>query len=146
MCIDKIEKKCFEVFRNNSKIFKASKNSKTYEMENSFGKTISKVSFDLCKGANESCCDYLFIVEDTIDNYIFVELKGAEVPDALEQLYASVNKYKHCLTNKKLNGRIITSKTYRPDLQRTDYLRLRKLFKNTDGELITNSQQFKEKV
>lgn len=147
MCLDKIDKKCFDQKKVRSKTLIAKyKNKTSYILNNNQCRVVSKVDFDNCKGHNESICDYLFIVESKIDRYIFVELKDSNVSKAISQIKSTIEKYKECLQSKRIDCRIITTKTNAPDLKTNEYKKFLLEIKRSGGNLITNSQTYKEAI
>jgi hypothetical protein len=115
-----------------------------YILENNDKKTVSKFVVDDCLlkdlGENEKC-DYLFVHSKVS---IFVELKGSNVPKAINQLISSITHLRNRIGG-ALFGRIVCSKFKKaPAIKGSrEY---RQLVKLTNDNLVIKSVQLIESV
>ncbi len=64
----------------------------TFRVKNVKGSLIRKIQLDKCAVINQLSCDYLFEFPIEARQW-FIELKGADIPHAIEQLCASIKQY-----------------------------------------------------
>lgn len=94
---------------------------------------------------NVNKCDYLYGIYDPIHPaIIFVELKGRDIPHALEQIKNSITKFAHCFKGHRIYARIICKSVPRlyndPSIQNYNKL----LRKQYNGGLIIKETNFDE--
>ena len=90
----------------------------------------------------EKCCDYL-VLNDSKKNAYFLELKGRNVSDAVEQLEAGRKKVIEELSGYELYYRIIGSKMRTHEL---DTPKMRKLKEKYKGKLVYKSVKYEEEL
>ncbi len=90
----------------------------------------------------EKCCDYL-VLNDSTRNAYFLELKGRNVSDAVEQLEAGRDKVIGELSGYDLYYRIIGSKMRTHEL---DTPKMRKLKEKYKGKLVYKSIKYEEEI
>jgi len=89
---------CSEI--SNDKIVQGKQHSKSIRLINPAQKVIHKITIDGCVVSDQKTkrCDLLFEVEDVEPKAIYVELKGKNIPHAVEQLKSTLsllsNKHK----------------------------------------------------
>ncbi len=119
------------ISNSTNKIFNATGKANTsYILNNPTKKIVFKYIVDDCLLVNserESKCDYLFIHTDDIINYAtFIEMKGADLIKAINQINSSINILERQLKGYKFKGRIIATKVYNPDIKTSAYKNLKK--------------------
>lgn len=97
------EKKCQYVFYN----------------DNQFD--ICQVDIDGCMIKNGKRCDFLVIYPENSSVY-FVELKGSDLFQAVDQINQSLNILLPYLNNTKINARIVLTKVSVPDIRNSSTL------------------------
>ncbi|MBX9784907.1 MAG: hypothetical protein K2X48_16575 [Chitinophagaceae bacterium] len=94
---------------------------------------------------SEQKCDYLFLVfNGALKDGYFIELKGGDVPKAINQLLNSVQKLRANVSG-SLFGRIISSKFHNTleTINSNEYRQLRKLL---SGNLKIKNIKFKDSI
>jgi hypothetical protein len=98
-----------------------------YVLQNNSGYTVDKIIVDDCllkaKTRNEKC-DYLFRVVDNSVVFL-VECKGSDVLKAVSQIDSTLSLLQESLKGYVAKGRIVTTKTYSPDLKSISFKKLR---------------------
>lgn len=94
---------------------------------------------------NANKCDYLYGVNDTLHpTAIFIELKGRDIPHALEQVKSSITNFAHCFHDHRIYARIICKSVPRlfndPSIQNYNKL----LRKKYSGNLVIKETNFDE--
>lgn len=77
-----------------------------------------KLDGDLVK--QQKCCDYL-LVNDTLKNAYFIELKGRNIDEAVLQLKSGAQLCKSELPNYTFYYRIVASKVRTHEIQKTEF-------------------------
>lgn len=90
----------------------------------------------------EKCCDYL-VLNDTKKKAYFIELKGRNVSEAVEQLEAGKKKVSVELPGYDIYFRIIGSKMRTHEL---DTPKMRKLKEKYKGKLVYKSIKYEEEI
>lgn len=70
--------------------------------------------------SQQTCCDFL-LVNDTLKNVYFIELKGGNVDHAIPQLEAGYRLFRSQLTDCDFYFRIVASKVRTLDLRKTAF-------------------------
>lgn len=99
-----------------------------YKIINKTSKKFCLVRVDGCLIIEGKKCDYL-IVNCTDQSAIFIELKGSHLPEAAEQIDASLTQLQKHLPEFTIYARIVTSKMTAPDLNSSQITKLRKKLK-----------------
>ena len=94
---------------------------------------------------NVSKCDYLYGIRDSANpTAIFIELKGKDIPHALDQVKNSITRFARCFENHRIYARIICKSVPRlfndPSIQNYNKL----LRKQYHGNLIIKETNFDE--
>ncbi len=127
--------KCLE-HNDKRKICVAEENGKKYRLDNNSGVTIKKVKVDKClpQKVNEKRCDFLIEAEE-LRRVFFIELKGADLNKAVNQIHSSILYLKNEFKNYKIDARIVGSKDV-PDIKITaNYRKLAKEILPTKGTI-----------
>lgn len=69
---------------------------------------------------NEKCCDYL-LINDTLKNAYFIELKGGNIDEAIPQLQGGVEKCQMELSGYTFYFRIVASKVRTHNIQKNRF-------------------------
>jgi hypothetical protein len=77
-------------------------------------------------------CDYLFLSCDT-NLAFFIELKGSDLLQAIDQLDQSIDRYRHRVAGFAINARIVLSRVQTPDIRSSKRLRFEKKIKDLGG-------------
>lgn len=88
----------------------------------------------------EKCCDFL-LLNDTLEKAYFIELKGENIEEAVEQLEESALKLKSELRGYEFLYRIVSSKVVTHKVRNTKY---RKFQEKCGARLITKSKVLEE--
>ncbi len=139
----------------NEKLIIANKKGKKYQLENDVSREVNIFDIDDCvfknhKIQNFQLCDHIVVIfnnDSTLKKnekiYIWVELKGSDLDTACGQI---LNTYNNAITfNKEIKhyARVILKRTNVNDIKKTNYKRIKKLFKeNFDSSNIL----YKEKI
>lgn len=90
---------------------KCEENKKRYNLVNSKKLIVAVYRMDggLIADEDNICkCDYLYGIKDDVNpTAIFIELKGKDIPHALEQVKHSVSSYSMCFKEHRIYARII---------------------------------------
>lgn len=131
MIIESIDICCI-AFNDRKKTLKDKKggNSK-YLIVNRKLEEFHQIDIEECVYKNNSQdtkCDFAI---KTSNSVFFIELKGSDVKQGVNQLLETIKETKHCFQNLQLNARLIVSKFPKPDIvrQRKEYVELAKLVK-----------------
>lgn len=73
---------------------------------------------------NKTCCDFL-VLNDTLKNAYFIELKGGNVAEAVPQLEAGARMFRPELAGYQFYFRIISSKVRTHDVQKNAFRRFK---------------------
>lgn len=78
-----------------NKIVSVSENKRIFRINNNSSHNINKITVDGCYIRTGAKCDFLFeiINNNNIIHVFYVELKGSDIPHAIEQLEATI---RHC--------------------------------------------------
>ena len=89
-----------------------SENKRVFRVINQFKKYVNKVTVDGCYMTNGAKCDYLFEIleKEQIQNVFYVELKGSDIPHAIEQLEATIYHCKSSHKEYKKESYVVASK------------------------------------
>lgn len=108
---------------------------KVYRALNSEEKIIIQYHIDAIENINQNKkkCDYALYVYDNLealkddDRVIFIELKGKNIKKAILQIEVSINDLvqSHRLKPKRIDARIVASGVPKPNILRSDLIRLR---------------------
>jgi len=97
---------------NINKIVSVSENKRVFKIVNNTANNINKVQVDGCFIIDGAKCDWLFEItqNDMISNVFYVELKGSDIPHAIEQLEATIQHCKPLHNKYKKESYIVASK------------------------------------
>lgn len=134
---------CCECNRN--RIINAKEKKSTYSLLNPQSREVCKVRLDGCVPVENAGrqCDYLFLSCDT-NRAFFIELKGADLLHAIDQLDQSIDRHKQRVTGYALNARIVLSKTQTPDIRSPKYIKFKKKMKDLGGTFEHRNILFEE--
>lgn len=118
---------------------------KKYRAINNSSKLIHSYKIDKQQAKTQKRCDYAFLVEQN-NKFFLIELKGAHLSDAAEQLCTTLSLLKHYLTGYSIFGRIVQSRVKTPALRSSKYLKAMKLFKEHNGDLITKTSELIDNI
>ena len=74
-------------------------------------------------------CDWLFLVPKKENTHLkkafayYIELKGVNIKDACEQLYNSIDRTKHQISNFEIEARVISTVGKQPEILNNEYYR-----------------------
>jgi hypothetical protein len=116
-----------------------------FRLLNVQNKSVDKYVVDDCllkRYREEEKCDYLFKID--CDKIAFlVECKGSDIVKATRQLSSSLKLLKKSLIDIKIKGRIVSTRTFAPDLRDRNYSSLRE---ELDGDLLVKNKIIEEKI
>ena len=140
--------KCIEHHDDRS-IITVKENGKTYQLNNVSKQKVKKVKIDGCiqQAEGEKRCDYLLTINEKINRAIFIELKGGGLVTAIKQIRETITLLKDEIVSFKIDARIIGSNNV-PNLTTTsEYQKLFRLIKHTEGEIkIATNKFFSENI
>lgn len=129
--------------QSTNKIITAEENRRKLTIHNPSEKVIRKIKVDGCLPIKSGKrCDYMFEVDNpvsTINNVIYLELKGCDIEKAYEQLIATIEifKAKHQKTKKECH--IVASRVPKAGTK-AQQLKV-KMKKSTQAELIISTDK-----
>ena len=151
-CDNQNRMNCIESSDRRSAV-KCEENKKRYVLENTkknhviLYKMDGGIIADKSVPLNTSKCDYLFVIGDATPIAVLTELKGVNVPKALNQLKATLLLYKNvfCKLGHVYARAIVTSST--PNLKASpEYVNLERMIrKDYKGNIKIVEKQFNEK-
>lgn len=104
--------------------------STQWTFENPMGKCVCQIKIDGCIVADQDVkkCDYLFLVcDETGKSAFFVELKGADLNQAMAQILSTVQQLKNELRDFCLYARVALTKGKPPSIAPTNEKKLKEL-------------------
>jgi len=104
-----IDSNCCQNLGNSSNVSIEEKGKK-YEYKNNDGRTLIKCKVDGCMNINNKKCDYL-LIDDTCRIAYFIELKGSDINQAIDQIENTICHIENKLKNYEIRIRIILSRT-----------------------------------
>lgn len=125
-----------------------SEEGKSFTLKNISKVKIKCVKVDGCVYDSKTTkCDYLMIAEiKKKPKAYFIELKGCDIPHAVDQLYLTVNDLKSHFPNHILEARI-SNKGNTPDVKnRKTYINLAKVIYPTGGEILIRKSPLVETI
>ncbi len=124
---------CSKVSSN--KIVTAEEKGKKFQIYNSAGQKIIKVTVDGCV-VNDSSerCDYIFEIGKPVQHAFFVELKGNDIRKACSQLYTTLTRFSNRYSGVQTEACIVASNTKIPNTKLTQE---KNRFKNDFGVKLT---------
>lgn len=127
--------------------FRDKKGKTKYVFPNNTRNEISGLRIDNCLLTDDKKCDYLLLNHNENKAWAtFIELKGADLIQAVRQIDNAVNQLSSQLPNFKLHGRIVLTKTYAPNIQSSEYKKLKEKFRKIGGTFESNSMTMIEKT
>lgn len=132
------------VFLRNTKIV-VEENKRKYTANNVYKECIAKIKVDggIIQNASISKSDYIFI-RCEYNMVYFIELKGGDVAKACEQIISTIANLSSLLLGSILHARIVCSRAPAPALRSSQYARLDRCCRNSNGQLIVRVNQFEE--
>jgi hypothetical protein len=126
---------CVE-FTDNRRICTAEENGKKYELRNSSATLLKKVKIDKCiaQKTGEKRCDFLIQAHD-LNRSIFIELKGGNLNNAVNQIYDTITFLKDELINNIIDARIVGSKDVPGFTNTPDYKKLAREVLTSNGTI-----------
>ena len=121
-------------------IITAKEHKRKLTINNPSGKFIRKITVDGClvpKTSEEVRCDFMFEIDEPIKQVIYLELKGRHIEHAIEQLTATLNKYKSEHNSYKKECHIVASSVPK-NTPKSQQLEIR-FRKNNRAKLIVSS-------
>lgn len=128
-------------------IISEKENNATYRLLNPHRRwAVGKTRVEDCLINDGKRCDWIFWVNDTIQVAYFVELKGSDVADGVQQLIDSIQKLKTELQGISISARLVFSKSNQKQLRYSSEKLLMKLTKELNGNYIKHSSPFEESL
>lgn len=121
-------------FRDKRNIVQCCENGKIYRAHNRSNKTVALFHVDNGQNPTIKKCDYAIEVDDNV-LIILIELKGADIKTASEQIYSTIETLNLKCQKVKILVRIILSKVKLPDVRSSQYIRLERLIASLNGDL-----------
>jgi len=124
-----------------NRIVSVSENKRTFKIINNSSHNINKVIVDGCYIATGSKCDFLFEIINNHSNIIdvfYVELKGSDIPHAIEQLENTINNCTHIHGRYNKSSYIVASKF--PKSGTASQVLKKKFKKNNNMQLYINTK------
>ncbi|MCM1259021.1 MAG: hypothetical protein NC307_14380 [Roseburia sp.] len=112
------------ICKKRQKIIVSKENGREHRANNKGEDDVRKYKLDGDLVKNEKCCDYL-VLNDTKKNAYFIELKGRNVSDAVEQLEAGKKKVELELEGYKMFFRIVGSKMRTHEIENTQFRKMK---------------------
>ncbi|MGZ0087293.1 hypothetical protein ACWNXI_17470 [Caldibacillus thermoamylovorans] len=97
-------------------------------------KRVALYRVDDCLLKEGKRCDFLFLVEES--QAFFVELKGADLEEAMRQIARTVEQLGKKLFGYRFEGRIIATRVRTPAIKSTFRIKLEKMLRKTGGSLV----------
>jgi hypothetical protein len=132
-------------FRDNRHIVQCCENGKTYRAFNRSNKSIALFHIDDGQYPTIKKCDYAIEIDDDLV-IILIELKGADIKTASEQIYSTIDILNLKCKKVKVLVRIILSKVKLPDIRSSQYIKLERLIASLNGDLKKHCICFEEEV
>ena len=123
-----------------SKDVRQSREHRAVNPERKFSLRHYKLDGDIVQ--NEKCCDFLLINDDSKKAY-FIELKGVNVDEAVDQLQASATRFSSELDGYAFLYRIVCSRVRTHNVQKTKY---RKFQEKCGAKLQTKVGKLEERL
>jgi hypothetical protein len=129
------------------KIIQFEENKMVYIANNVEGKRVLMYDVDGYLFQSEiKKCDKAFLLPDIKHAYL-IELKGSDLKKAAEQIYASLEVLKSCLSDCcTIHGRIVCSRVPVPDLRSTQVVKLERALAKRNGRLEKQSKRMIENI
>jgi len=138
-------KKC-EIFSDNRKIINVEENKRKYIAQNQSENNVCLAHIDSCLINDEGVkCDFLLLNWNKKKCY-FIELKGADLIHAIEQIDRSIDLLLPNITDFDVNARIVLTKVYAPDLKSNKFKRLELKLKKLNGDIIKKEKVLNEEI
>ncbi len=118
---------------------------KIYSAQNKNQNTVCLIRIDDCLIKKGKKCDYLLLNCDSKVSY-FIELKGKDILDAVEQIDTSINLLINKISEYAVNARIVLTRVFPPDLKSNKYKRLEKKLKKYNGTVLKHENILKEDI
>ncbi len=126
----------------------AEEHKKKYILQNPEEQRVCKIKVDGCFNNDETAkkCDFL-VLDCKGSQAFFVELKGAKLMRAIEQIDESISRKLHLLPGFKINARIVLSKDKTPNLKNNPkYIRFAKRLRDLGGTLKKGTRIIEESL
>lgn len=138
---------CFEFVEQKNKIVTCidAKSSTKYIYENDSLDELTKYRVDGCLiKDDDSKCDYL-LLNCTKEISYFVELKGSDLIQAVEQIDRSIDILHKDFKEYSVEARIVLTRVNTTDLKSSKLIRLESKLRKLHGKLIKKTRQLTEK-
>ena len=139
------DKKECEEYSDRRKQISIQEKGKKYLANNKNEKLVSVSRIDDCLIKDGNKCDFLLLNCDNKQAY-FIELKGSNLLHAVDQISTSIDRIGGKLSEFKINGRIVPSRVYPPDIRSNKVKRLEKQLKKMGGKLAKKAMVFEENL
>lgn len=117
MSCNPFKNKSCEVFSDKRNLINVEENKRKYIASNQANNLVCLVRIDNCLISDDGVkCDFFLFNHDKKKSY-FIELKGADLIHAIEQIDRSIDLLLPQLIDISINARIVLSKVYAPDLR-----------------------------
>jgi hypothetical protein len=138
------DNKCLD-FCDKRAMITAEEKGKKYIGHNISGKLFSRFRVDGCLIKEGKKCDFLILDCEEKKAY-FIELKGKDILNALEQIDRSIEVLFSKLNDFNINARIVLSKLNPPDLRSSKYIKLERKLKRWKGTILKKARVLEENL
>lgn len=122
-------------------------NRATYKLINPGRKwLIGKTRVEDCLINEGKRCDWIFWIDDSIQAAYFIELKGSDIADGVEQLLHSIKILKSEVKGYRVFARLSFSKSNQKQLRYSQEKELMNLTKQLNGDYVKRSSPFEESL
>lgn len=139
-----IKNEC-EIFSDNRKLIIVEENKRKYIAHNPSENIICLARVDDCIIQDGIRCDFLLLNLSKYQSYL-IELKGADLIHALEQISRSIDVLFPYIKEYSINARIVLTKVFAPDLRSNQYKHLERKLKKLNGTILKKEKVLNEEI